>query len=55
LESKIKKLPAIDPQMKLPPTINPIGKLADLLFSKLTLVLVELFWIPIIKIRNKEE
>tara|TARA_Y100000991_G_scaffold104847_1_gene79025 strand:+ start:48 stop:188 length:141 start_codon:yes stop_codon:yes gene_type:complete len=38
-----KKLPVIDPEMKLVPTIKPIGRLIVLFIKKLTLSLFELF------------
>ena len=50
-----KKLPVIDPEMKLVPTIKAIGSLIVLFFKKLTLSLFELFWIPINNIKNKLE
>ena len=37
------------------PTIKLIGKFTDSLIIKLTLVLLELFWIPTIKSNNKEK
>tara|TARA_Y200000002_G_scaffold321589_1_gene281811 strand:- start:85 stop:258 length:174 start_codon:yes stop_codon:yes gene_type:complete len=41
--------------MKLDPIIKPTGKLTDSSTNKLTLVLLELFCIPIINIKNKKE
>ena len=41
--------------MKLTPTIKLIGKLTVFLKTKLTLVLFELFCIPIISNKNKEK
>ena len=50
-----KEVPMIDPLIKLVPTINPIGKFIVLFTNKLTLLLLLLFWIPIINTKNKEE
>ena len=41
--------------MKLDPIIKPTGKLTDSTINKLTLLLLELFCIPIINNKNKEE
>tara|TARA_Y100000994_G_scaffold233203_1_gene221053 strand:- start:1008 stop:1181 length:174 start_codon:yes stop_codon:yes gene_type:complete len=41
--------------MKLDPTIKPTGKLIDSSINKLTLLLLELFCIPIINNKKKEE
>ena len=49
------KLPVIEPVMKLTPTIKLIGKAIVSFLNKLTFVLVELFWIPIINNKNKQE
>ena len=43
----------MDPLIKLVPTIKPIGKFADSSKNKFILLLFELFWIPINKIKNK--
>ena len=50
-----KKLPIIEPVMKLTPTIKLIGKAILSFLNKLTFFLVELFCIPIINIKNKQE
>ena len=49
------KLPVIEPVMKLTPTIKLIGKATVSFLNKLTLLLIELFCIPIINIKNKQE
>ena len=49
------KVPKIDPLMKLTPTIKLIGRFIVSLIKKLTLPLFELFCIPIINIKNKQE
>ena len=49
------KLAVIDPVMKLNPRMKPIGKLTVSFIKKLTLLLLELFCIPIINNRNKQE
>ena len=49
------KLPVIEPVMKLTPTIKLIGKATVSFLNKLTLVLFELFCIPIINSKNKQE
>ena len=41
--------------MKLDPIIKPTGKLTDSSINKLTLILFELFCIPIINNKNKQE
>ena len=48
-------LPAIEPIIKLDPMIKLLGKLIDSFISRLTLLFLELFWIPIINKRNKQE
>tara|TARA_Y100001978_G_C23554839_1_gene366340 strand:+ start:505 stop:714 length:210 start_codon:yes stop_codon:yes gene_type:complete len=48
-----KRLPEIEPLMKLIPTIKLMGKLTVSLIIKLTFLLLELFCIPIIRIKNK--
>ena len=50
-----KKLPVIDPVMKLIPTIKLIGKGIVSVLNKLTFLLVELFCMPIINNKNKKE
>tara|TARA_B100000242_G_scaffold96699_2_gene66320 strand:+ start:30079 stop:30312 length:234 start_codon:yes stop_codon:yes gene_type:complete len=50
-----KKLEVIDPPIKLIPTIKLIGKFIVSSNIKLTLLLVELFCIPIIKIENRDK
>ncbi len=49
------KLPVIEPVMKLTPTIKLIGKAIVSFLNKLTFLLVELFCIPIINNKNKQE
>ncbi len=49
------KLPIIEPVMKLTPTIKLIGKAIVSLLNKLTSLLFELFWMPIINNKNKQE
>ena len=51
----VKKLPNKDPLMKLNPIIKPTGKLTDSSINKLTLLLLELFCIPIINNKKKQE
>ena len=50
-----KKLPVIDPVMKLIPTIKLIGKGIVSVLKKLTFLLLELFCMPIINNKNKQE
>ena len=50
-----RKLPVTEPVMKLTPTIKLIGKATVSLLNKLTFLLLELFCMPIIKNRNKQE
>ena len=50
-----KKLPIKEPLMKLEPIIKLIGNLTVSFIKKLTLLLLELFCIPIINNRNKQE
>ena len=50
-----KKLPVIEPDMKLTPTIKLIGKEIVSCLNKLTFPLLELFCIPIINNKNKQE
>ncbi len=45
----------IDPVIKLTPTIKLIGKAILSFLNKLTLLLLELFCIPIINNKNKQE
>ena len=52
---KLKKLPIIEPPIKLEPTTKLIGKLTVSFIKKLTLLFLELFCIPIINNRNKQE
>ena len=49
------KLPVIEPVMKLTPTIKLIGKEIVSFLNKLTLLLLELFCMPIINNKNKQE
>tara|TARA_A100000164_G_scaffold236415_1_gene209974 strand:+ start:214 stop:447 length:234 start_codon:yes stop_codon:yes gene_type:complete len=51
----LKKLPIKDPLMKLDPIIKPTGKLTELSINKLTLLFLELFCIPIINNKKKQE
>ena len=51
----LKILPIIEPLIKLEPIIKLIGKLTVSFIKKLTLLLLELFCIPIINNRNKQE
>ena len=50
-----KKLPIKEPLIKLAPIIKLIGNLTVSFIKKLTLLLIELFCMPIIKNRNKQE
>ena len=52
---KILKLPIIEPNIKLEPTIKLIGSSIVSLIKKSTLLLFELFWIPTNKSKNKQE
>ena len=52
---KVMKLPIIDPLMKLDPIIKLIGKFTVSAINKLILIFFELFWIPIINNKNKQE
>ena len=49
------KLPVIEPVMKLTPTIKLIGKAILSFLNKLTFLLIELFCMPTIKNKNKQE
>ena len=49
------KLPVIEPVMKLTPTIKLIGKATVSFLNKLTFLLLELFCMPIINNKNKQE
>ena len=49
------KLPVIEPVMKLTPTIKLIGKATVSFLNKLIFLLFELFCIPIINSKNKQE
>ena len=51
----LKKLPNKDPLIKLDPIIKPTGKFTDSSINKLTLLLLVLFWIPIINNKKKQE
>ena len=53
--SRTRKLPKIEPNMKLEPTIKLIGRSIVSLINKSTLLLFELFCIPINKAKNKQE
>ena len=53
--SGTRKLPKIEPNIKLDPTIKLIGSSIVSLIKKFTLCLFELFCIPINKITNKQE
>ena len=55
LKKKGIKLPVIEPVMKLTPTIKLIGKAILSFLNKLTFFLIELFCIPIINNKNKQE
>ena len=48
-------LPTMEPLIKLEPIMKLIGSSIELVFKKLTLVLFELFCIPSINIKNKQE
>ena len=52
---RTRKLPKIEPNIKLEPTIKLIGSSIVSLINKSTLLLFELFCIPINKIKNKQE
>ena len=49
------QLPVIEPNMKLDPTMKLIGSSIVSSMNKSTLLLFELFWIPINKSKNKLE
>ena len=51
----VRKEPIKDPQIKLVPIIKLIGKLIVSFFKKLILLLLELFCMPIINKKNKQE
>mgnify|MGYP004377980845 CR=1 len=51
--SKEIRLPVMDPEIKLTPTMKPIGKFTVLSIIKLTFAFLLLFCIPINKIKNK--
>ena len=53
--SKTRKLPIIEPKIKLDPTIKLIGSSIVSSINKSTLLLFELFCIPINKRKNKQE
>ena len=48
------RLPVNEPLMKLTPIMKLIGNETVSLKIKFTFLVFELFWIPIIKIKNKE-
>ena len=50
-----KKLPVIEPDMKLTPTIKLIGKAIVSVLNKLIFLLLELFCMPIINNKNRQE
>ena len=52
---RVRKLPKIEPKIKLEPTTKLIGNLIVSVIKKFTLLSFELFWIPINKITNKKE
>ena len=54
MKLKVKRLEVIEPDMKLNPSIKLNGKLTVSLTIRLTLLLLELFCIPSIKIKNKD-
>ena len=45
----------MDPLIRLIPIIKLTGSFTVSLFIKLTFILLELFWIPIIKSKNKQK
>ena len=53
--SRTRKLPKIEPNIKLDPTIKLIGSSIVSSIKKSTLLLLELFCIPINNIKNKQE
>tara|TARA_B100000212_G_scaffold111956_1_gene83368 strand:+ start:166 stop:414 length:249 start_codon:yes stop_codon:yes gene_type:complete len=55
LKFVVKILPEIDPEIKLIPIIKLMGKFTVSPTINLTLLLFELFCIPIIKSKNKAE
>ena len=55
LELLVKKLPKTEPLIKLTPIMKLIGSLTVSLKIKLTLRLVELFWMLIISNKNKDK
>ena len=55
LISRTRKLPVIEPNIKLEPTIKLIGSSIVLSINMFTLLLFELFCIPINKTKNKQE
>ncbi len=55
VKSRLKKLPIKEPLIKLAPTIKLIGNLTVSFIKKLILLLLELFCIPTINNRNKQE
>ncbi len=55
LKSIFRRLPVKDPLIKLTPIMKLIGKLIVSVNMRLTFFLIELFWIPIIKIKNNDK
>ena len=51
----MKRFPKRDPVIKLVPVMNPTGKDTVLSTNKSNLLLLLLFWIPIIKIIKRQE
>ena len=45
----------MEPAIKLVPTMKLKGKFTVSFIKRLTLILLELFWMPIISIANREE
>ena len=54
-KSRIRELPKIEPNIKLEPTMKLIGSSIVSSINKFTLLLFELFCIPINKMTNKQE
>ena len=52
---RVRKLPKIEPKIKLEPTTKLIGNLIVSLIKKITLLSFELFRIPIISRKNKHK
>ena len=51
----MRRFPKRDPLIKLVPVMKPIGKDTVLSINKSTLLLLLLFWIPVIKIIKRQE